>query len=37
VTVANFISGNLPNEFDQDDKDDLAGIAAGMIVVTDQI
>ncbi|MEZ7995050.1 MAG: hypothetical protein QMC52_07845 [Candidatus Poseidoniaceae archaeon] len=37
VTVANFISGDLPNEFDQDDKDDLAGIAAGTIEVTDQI
>ena len=37
VTVANFISGDLPNEFDQDDKDDLAGLAAGTIEVSDQI
>lgn len=37
VTVANFISGDLPNEFDQDDKDDLAGIAAGTIEVSNQI
>ncbi|MCS5533845.1 MAG: hypothetical protein NZ736_06275 [Candidatus Poseidoniaceae archaeon] len=37
VTVANFISGDLPNEFDQDDKDDLAGLAAGTIEVSNQI
>jgi hypothetical protein len=37
VTVANFISGDLPNEFDQDDKDDLAGMAAGTIEVSSQI
>jgi hypothetical protein len=37
VTVANFISGDLPNEFDQDDKDDLAGMAAGTIEVNSQI
>ena len=35
--VGSFISGDLPNEFDQDDKDDLAGIAAGTIEVSDQI
>ena len=37
VTVANFLSGDLPNEFDQDDKDDLAGMAAGTIEVSSQI
>ncbi len=37
VTVANFISGDLPNEFDQDDIDDLAGMAAGTIEVSSQI
>lgn len=37
MTVANFISGDLPTEFDQDDKDDLIGLAAGTIKVSDQI
>ena len=37
MSVGSFISGDLPNDFDQDDKDDLAGMAAGTIEVTDQI
>ena len=37
MSVGSFISGDLPNDFDQDDKDDLAGMAAGTIEVTNQI
>ena len=37
MSVGSFISGDLPNDFDQDDKNDLAGMAAGTIEVTNQI
>ncbi|MDA0648019.1 MAG: hypothetical protein O3B00_03455 [archaeon] len=37
MNVGSFISGDLPNDFDQDDKDDLAGMADGTIEVTNQI
>ena len=35
--VGNFITGNLPDEFDEDDKSDLAGIADGTIDCRDQL
>ena len=35
--LANFISGSLPNEFDEYDLADLAGMADGSIKVTDQL
>ena len=35
--LANFIFGTLPNDFDDDDLADLAGMADGSIKVTDQL
>ena len=35
--LANFIFGSLPNDFDDDDLADLAGMADGSIKVTDQL
>ena len=35
--VGNFITGNLPTEFDNADKSDLAGMASGEIKTKDQI
>jgi len=35
--VGNFITGNLPDEFDQDDKADLEGMANGTIDCRDQL
>jgi hypothetical protein len=35
--VGNFISGDLPDEFDEDDKADLNGLADGSISAKDQI
>lgn len=35
--VGNFITGNLPDEFDQDDKTDLEEMANGTIDCTDQL
>jgi len=35
--VGNFITGNLPDEFDEDDKSDLEGIADGTIDCRDQL
>jgi hypothetical protein len=35
--VGNFITGNLPDEFDEDDKSDLKGIADGTIDCRDQL
>lgn len=37
VDLANFIFGNLPTEFDDDDLADLAGLASGDIAVRDQL
>ena len=37
VDLANFIFGNLPTEFDDDDLADLAGLASGDIPVRDQL
>ena len=37
MNVGNFIDGDLPDEFDSDDKADLAGMADGSIKVYDQI
>jgi hypothetical protein len=36
-SVGTFISGDLPTEFDQDDLDDLTGLANGNIPSTDQL
>ncbi len=35
--VGNFITGDLPDEFDDDDKADLQGMASGAIVCSDQL
>ena len=35
--LANFIFGTLPNEFDSDDLNDLAGLADGSIPIRDQL
>jgi hypothetical protein len=35
--VSNFIFGSLPNDFDDDDRSDLAGLADGSIAVRDQL
>lgn len=37
IGIAQFISGTLPNEFDQDDLNDLAGISDGTIEVKHQL
>jgi hypothetical protein len=37
MNVGNFIDGDLPDEFDSDDKADLAGMVDGSIKVYDQI
>ena len=36
-SVGSFISGDLPTEFDQDDLNDLSGLADGSISITDQL
>ena len=35
--VGNFISGDLPDQFDNDDKSDLAGMASGELECSDQL
>lgn len=35
--VSNFIFGTLPNDFDNDDRNDLAGLADGSIEIRDQL
>ena len=35
--IGNIISGDLPDEFDQDDKNDLSGMKSGEIETTDQL
>ena len=35
--ISNIISGQLPDEFDQDDLDDLAGLKAGTIEIEKQL
>ncbi len=35
--VSNFIFGSLPNDFDDDDRSDLAGLADGSLAVSDQL
>jgi Mg2+/Co2+ transporter CorC len=35
--VGNFITGDLPDEFDDDDKSDLAGMADGSIEADSQL
>ena len=35
--LMNFITGSLPTEFDQDDKDDLAGLKSGDIAIKHQL
>ena len=37
TSVGNFIDGDLPTEFDDEDKGDLQGMADGSIEVYDQI
>ena len=37
VDVGNFIFGSLPNDFDNDDRNDLAGLADGSIPIRDQL
>ena len=36
-SVGSFISGDLPTEFDQDDLDDMVGLADGSISCTSQL
>ena len=37
TNIGNIISGDLPDEFDQDDKNDLSGMKSGEIETTDQL
>jgi len=37
TSVGNFISGEIPDEFDADDKSDLAGMASGELKCSNQL
>ena len=37
ANLGNIITGELPDEFDNDDLNDLSGMLSGEIAVTDQI
>ena len=37
TSVANLITGTVPNDFDADDRDDLIGLADGRLTASDQL